>query len=177
MKAVDQAGFLTDARLKFFSVERVIFLADASAVKASGYADTLTGAQRSLVSLRALGVDAEMGNLRDRTCGAGNGEGLSLHENVEAASLGLAEVSYSVLGGPTELTFARVGCPRRIVVHDWDVEEEYHEEDDHERVDDVEVRDDTVSEASHGVLALLKEEIEERLVRATLSIILRQLQV
>ena len=80
-----------------------------------------------------------MRNLRDLTGGAGYRQGLSLHINVEAASLGLAEIAYSVLGGPTELTFASEGCPGRIVVHDWDVKEEYHEENDHESVDDVEV--------------------------------------
>ena len=173
MQSVDQAGFLTNAWNEFVSVEGVLLGADAGAVESSGYTDALAGAQRSLVSLGALGVHAEVGDLGDLTGGAGDRESLCRHQHVEAAGLGLAEVTRRVLSSPTELTLTGKSRPLRIVEHDWDVKAEDEEEDNHERLNQVEVRHDTVTKTSHSILTFLEVEVEEGLVRATLTVILK----
>ena len=89
MKAVDEAGLLADAWLQLIGVKRVIFLAEVLAIKASRYANSLTGAQRSLVGLRALRVYAKVRNLGDGASRARDRQRLSLHEHVKASGLGL----------------------------------------------------------------------------------------
>ena len=61
MQSVDQTGLLADARFQFVSIEAAIFPADVDAVEVGrGDTDVLSGAQRALVCLRVLRVDAEV---------------------------------------------------------------------------------------------------------------------
>ena len=72
----------------------------------------------------------------------------------------MTQVTNRHLSGNALSTLSLKRLPRRVVVHDGDVQQRQQSEYLQEGVDQGEVRDHTVPEPTHGVLTFLQEEVE-----------------
>ena len=157
---MNQAGLLSDASLELVSEEWMVLLRKRLAVDASADADALSSAEAALVSLRVLGVGTHLGDSGDRASVAAHGDGVAYHLDLNAASFRCTQVTNGELGVKRQLVGLLKSVPLRVEVHHGDVEDCDHEEDYHERVDDAEVRNHTVSKTRHRILIVIQMEVE-----------------